>query len=646
VPSLIVREPGQVPYVLELREPVVAGRDPTNTLILSDKQVSRRHLRVEPANSGWRALDLQSLHGIRVNGQSQTEAALRDGDAIQLGGVVLIYRDGPTGPDSIIRTMTGVVEPPQRAGATELRRLRVLFDVGRVISALDDPSRAVERVLEMTLEVLACERGVVGLVDRNAGAGGRQIAASRGSASVDDLVVPAAALTAMLERRESVLLRDPSGGRSAMGAPLDVAGRVLGYLFVDDRARVDRFAPDDLDFLSALARLAAAALEQAELHQRATSTLESLAPTGVGPLLGDSEPMRRLRTQIAKCAAATDSAVLIHGETGTGKELVAAHIHHLSSRVGHAFVAVNCAAIPEQLIESELFGYQRGAFTGADKARRGRFAIAHRGTLFLDEIGDLALAAQAKLLRAIEEGEIQPLGAEQALRVDVRIVAATHKDLAAEVAAGRFREDLFYRLDVLDVEVPPLRVRGDDVVVLAEHMRDELARRLGRPRLELSAGAAAALRAYGWPGNVRQLRNEIERAMLLAEGKRIEPEDLRLRGATTAAPASASTLAERFTHADRTVWDLAQEALRRGGDLDAAAALLGITPALLERTLARDEDSTVLPGGDLLAQAPATAGDWTPIEDSERQLLERALRANGNNIRATARALGVARATL
>jgi DNA-binding NtrC family response regulator len=328
--------------------------------------------------------------------------------------------------------------------------------------------------------------------------------------------------------------------------------------------------------------------------------------------------------------------VLVHGETGTGKELVAAHLHAASRRAERAFVAVNCAAIPEALIETELFGHAKGAFTGATSARRGRFLSADGGTLFLDEIGELSPAAQAKLLRVLESGEVQPVGADDPLAVDVRIIAASHRDLLREVGAGRFREDLFYRLDVLALDIPPLRVRGDDIAVLAEHFRAVAVARLGRPIDAITAAAQAALRAYGWPGNVRQLRNEIERAVLLAEGDAIDTGDLRLRGI---ADAAAPTLAEEHARLDKASWELVQRAIAQGGSVDAAARLLNISPAELEALLARDPASVVL-----VAREPS--GTWTQIELAERQLLEAALRDCGGNVRDAGRALGVSRATM
>src|SRR5262249_3619746 len=295
-----------------------------------------------------------------------------------------------------------------------------------------------------TLDVLDAPTGVVGLIDRPGG-GARRIARSRGPTKADELVLSEKVLDAMLARRESAIWRTPGG--SAMGAPLLVAGRAIGFIAL---ARQRTLATSELDFLTALAHVTAAAVEQAGEQRRLTRVAEALrderAPV---EMIGDSEPMRRLKARVEKYAASSAS-VLIRGESGTGKELVARTLHALSPRAEQPFGAVHRAAIPDTLIESELFGHEKGAFTGAMKRRRGKFALAHQGTLFLDEVGDLSPAAQAKVLRAIEEGEIQPVGAEDAQAVDVRVVSATHRPLEEDIATGRFRADLFYRLNVAE----------------------------------------------------------------------------------------------------------------------------------------------------------------------------------------------------
>jgi two-component system nitrogen regulation response regulator NtrX len=242
-------------------------------------------------------------------------------------------------------------------------------------------------------------------------------------------------------------------------------------------------------------------------------------------MVGESYAMAQLREQIAM-AAPTNGRVLIFGENGTGKELVAKSIHAQSRRRVAPFIEVNCAAIPEELIESELFGHMKGAFTGAIADRRGKFELADGGTLFLDEIGDMTLKTQAKVLRALQEQIVEPVGGTASVKVDVRVLAATNKDLTTEIRGGRFREDLYFRLNVIPVYVPPLRERSADVPLLAEHFMAELAREYGRRPKRFDPGAMAGLRGYHWPGNVRELRNVIERLIIMVPGEAITTADL------------------------------------------------------------------------------------------------------------------------
>lgn len=268
------------------------------------------------------------------------------------------------------------------------------------------------------------------------------------------------------------------------------------------------------------------ALERA----RAYSSASRESTTGIMPpildrmLIGRSQPMLRLRRLIARVAE-TDTTVLVQGETGTGKEVVASAIHYCSPRRDRPFVAVNCGAIPAELLESELFGHEKGAFTGALTARQGRFELAQGGTLFLDEIGDMPLPMQVKLLRVLQERTFERVGSNRSMNTDVRVIAATHRDLEASISEGRFREDLFYRLNVFPVEVAPLRHRKEDIPLLAEHFAARLERD-GRERIRLSPGALKALNLYHWPGNVRELANLIERLSILVPDGTVEVMDL------------------------------------------------------------------------------------------------------------------------
>jgi DNA-binding NtrC family response regulator len=262
---------------------------------------------------------------------------------------------------------------------------------------------------------------------------------------------------------------------------------------------------------------------------------------GAPRIVGEDAKLRQVSQQLHR-AAATDATVLIEGESGTGKELFARALHALSPRADGPFVAINCAAIPETLLETELFGHEKGAFTGAAARKPGRFELAHRGTLFLDEIGELPLSLQAKILRALEEKEFERVGGTTSLRVDVRVVAATNRNLKAAAAARTFREDLYFRLSVFPITIPPLRERADDVIMLARHFVEKFCREVNKS-LTLSPGAVDELRAYPWPGNVRELQNCIERAVILCDGDTIHARHLNLSVRPSAAAAAAAETA-------------------------------------------------------------------------------------------------------
>jgi len=305
------------------------------------------------------------------------------------------------------------------------------------------------------------------------------------------------------------------------------------------------------------------------------SSVEPAAPAGRARLLGESAPMQKLREMITRVAR-SQAPVHITGESGTGKELVARMIHDLGARAAGPFMPVNCGAIPGELMESEFFGHRKGSFTGAVADKPGLFQGADGGTLFLDEIAELPLPMQVKLLRVIQEKTIRPIGQPQEVAVDVRILSATHKDLRALVAAGQFREDLFYRINVIELRVPPLRERGSDVLLLTHHLLERQARDLGVPVPKLRAEAAAKLAAYAFPGNVRELENIVERAVALSAEGDIAAEDIQIHASTAdLAASSASGLGERIDSVQREAIQKALEANRF--NKTAAARQLGLT---------------------------------------------------------------------
>ncbi|MGA2547885.1 MAG: sigma 54-interacting transcriptional regulator [Rectinemataceae bacterium] len=326
-------------------------------------------------------------------------------------------------------------------------------------------------------------------------------------------------------------------------------------------------------------RLARAALGDLGGSHAVPQTAEPLcADEGWAPaaIIGRSAPMRELYSLMDRVAG-TETTVLISGESGTGKELVARALHERSGRAKAAFIAVNCAALPESVIESELFGHERGAFTGAQELRRGRFELADRGTLFLDEIGELSPAVQAKLLRAVQEGEFQRVGGSVTLKTNVRVIAATNRDLEREVAESRFRADLFWRLNVFPIRVPPLRERRSDIVLLADYFAEKHSRRSGKPILRISSPAIDLLMTYHWPGNVRELENCVERAVILSTDSVIHAYHLppSLQSADSTGTGPASTLDASLARLER---ELLVEALKIcRGNAAAAARRLGVT---------------------------------------------------------------------
>jgi two-component system, NtrC family, response regulator HydG len=346
------------------------------------------------------------------------------------------------------------------------------------------------------------------------------------------------------------------------------------------------------------------ALEKASLVAENRALRAQLAglvgPVGPGPLLGVAPPFLAAMDALRQ-AAPTSATVLLTGESGTGKELAARLVHDLSPRAAGPFVPVNCAAIPETILESELFGYERGAFTGAAARKEGRFERAHGGTLFLDEIGEMLPGLQVKLLRVLQDGVVERLGGTQPVTVDVRIVAASNKDLAAEVKAGRFREDLYYRLNVVAIELPPLRDRRDDVPLLAAAFLRRISEKHGKQLAGFTPGALAALAAHSWPGNVRELEHAVERAVVLCRGEAVDvddlPEPLRAGGSSSAVPGAPATaltvpLGTSMDEIERLV---IRETLRQTrGDKTLAAQLLGIAPRTIYRKLDRDEEGRLV----------------------------------------------------
>lgn len=371
--------------------------------------------------------------------------------------------------------------------------------------------------------------------------------------------------------------------RAAGGAPVIM---ISGHGNVESAVRATRLgAYDFLEKPLALERVLLTvnhALSDRRLREQVRDLRRHLSLEEL--LIGESDAMKQLEQRI-RSAAPSSSRVLITGENGSGKEIVARTLHRLSTRADQPFVDVNCAAIPEELIESELFGHRKGAFTGAIDDRKGKFELADGGTLFLDEVGDMSVKTQAKVLRVLQEQTFQRVGGQQTIKVDVRVLAATNKNLDAEIAAGTFRNDLYYRLNVVPIEVPPLRARGNDVILLAEHFLRRFAAETAQPKKRLSSGAVAKLKAYHWPGNVRELRNVVERLAILVSGETIEADDVQLGTRTDGAPQIGANLTLREARDQFEKQYILARLREHAGNVSRTAETLGVERSNLYRKL-------------------------------------------------------------
>ncbi|MFW6161260.1 MAG: sigma 54-interacting transcriptional regulator [Planctomycetota bacterium] len=522
----------------------VVGRGATVEVRLADESVSRRHALLTVAEQGVTLADLDSHNGSWVNGRPVKSAPVAEGDELRFGNsrLVLESGDSPAGATVTVRIIEqdDAVRPPARRRVhlpEDSQRLRILYEVGNAINSELGQPELLERILATLFDVVPAEHGAIVLWDeqqdgwvpaaehRRHGADGTvELSVSR--AIIEEAFAsggPVFSDDARADERfgpsESI---ERQAIRSMICCPLAVRDERLGVLYLDTREITSAFTEDDVELVAAIANQAAIAIGNARLHDKVRRENVRLrrALGSRHSIVGESAAIREVMNVVRRVSQ-TDATVLVRGESGTGKEVVAQTIHALSPRCGKAFVCVNCAAMAETLLESELFGHEKGAFTGAYERRLGRFEQANGGTIFLDEIGEMPPSTQAKILRVLQEREFQRVGGTRSIRVDVRLVASTNRDLEAALASGAFRQDLYYRLKVIDIVLPPLRERRDDIVPLCQHFLSQIAREMNRQPPSIDPSALEALQTYWWPGNVRELRNVLERAMVLGVGDRL-----------------------------------------------------------------------------------------------------------------------------
>jgi Nif-specific regulatory protein len=526
---------------------VTVGRDEQNTLAIADPALSRRHCVVEWVSNRLVVRDLESRNGVFVNGSRVTEQALADGDQVRIGDSVLlvvvtgavVHTSGPEvnlvlDETSVPLTTSTLVpshsryvvadEQSEGKGDRATRDLQRLFHLSKALQAATSLDAVHDLLLTHALEATAADVAAI-LV---AGAGNdRLVAAGIRPATASLAIINRAASAQVIAERVAVLANDDAAGSGVtLCVPLLDASEVASVLCVAS-ARGDALTQEELELVAAAGLIGGLAIErvrQAEWLKADNSRLRSDLAVDHN-LVGDSAAMQVVYRFISRVAA-TDTNVLLRGESGTGKELVAHAIHANSARAQGPLVAINCAALPDALLESELFGHERGAFTGAVNQQPGRLELANRGTVFLDEVGELAPALQAKLLRVLEDRVVERVGGRKGIKIDVRLIAATNRNLEAAVAEGAFRQDLYYRLNVVAISIPPLRERLEDLPVLAAYFTRKHAARCKRSVKGISPAARALLSRYDWPGNVRELSNVIERAIVLGSSEVIQPDDL------------------------------------------------------------------------------------------------------------------------
>jgi transcriptional regulator with GAF, ATPase, and Fis domain len=539
------------------------GRDPSNLLSISDPSLSRRHCALSRDGDGYKIRDLDSRNGTSVNGVAVRETHLRHGDQISVGDSIFLlllhdeaeertagrveYEDSLTEAMAQVRPQDVVYLQPDRilrelpASSRVTRDLNALFKISRVVHSIRDLDELQGQILDLIFEVVPAERGAILLDGKGDHTFASTFARHRVAKSV--LPVPISRTIARQVMREglAILGADVPGSnglagveslvssevRSLLCVPLTVFDKVTGCIYLDTCNAANRFDEDHLQLVAAIAGTSAVALENARrMEWLEQENLRLSAEINLDHnLIGDSPRMKDVYQFLARVAP-TDSNVLLQGESGTGKELAARAIHRNSPRSSKPFVAINCAVIPEGLLESELFGHERGAFTGAVAQKKGRLEIANGGVVFLDEVGELAPALQVKLLRVLQEREFERVGGMRPISVDIRLIAATNQDLAQAVKNGTFRKDLYYRLNVLSLVMPPLRERREDIPVLADYFVTKYIKKLNTKAKRISPEAMARLANYDWPGNVRELENAIESALVLCTSDLIQPEDL------------------------------------------------------------------------------------------------------------------------
>src|ERR1700678_181059 len=614
------------------------GREPCNQVWLLDSAVSRKHCVITRNAGQFKIQDLNSRNSTFVNGVPVTERVLTSGDEIKIGNSLFVFvlpdvektKNGSTSVEfdkavDIDRTDAGggstIILRKQdarylhdlekvslenlhleniQAASRTVRDLNALLRISKAVNSVRGLEALEKRVLDSIFEVAPADRAAILLCEHGTDEWTSVFGWDRRAGPNQAVQVSRTIVSRVLSDGVAMLCNDLPATESfsdtasiierricsVLAVPLEVFDRILGVIYLDSSNPDARFDEDHLQLLTAIGSIAAAALDTArrmeslEQENRRLQDEISLEHN----MVGDSPRMRDVYQFIARVAP-RDITVMIFGESGTGKELVARAIHRTSGRANKPCVAINCAALAESLLESELFGHEKGAFTGAIAQKKGKLEIAEGGTVFLDEIGELAPLLQAKLLRVLQEREFERVGGTRTIKLDVRLITATNRDLEEEVKRGRFREDLFYRLNVVALRMPALRERREDIPLLASYFASKFSQRSNRAVLGVSPQARACLSAYDWPGNVRELENAIERAVVLGSTDLILPEDLPEAVLEKAESAGATMTAFHDALRESKKQLILNAFEQAQGSYTEAAKLLGLHPNYLHRLI-------------------------------------------------------------
>jgi len=594
---------------------VCLGSASSSAIRLQDAAVSPQHCRIAVENGRFILTDLESTAGTFVNGMPVTQCELDSGDQIAVGDSVFLFQtDVSRAISNPLQLDDQLAEKPplqeiHREGLLYLnpeslaalpqserlsRNLSALLRISAAIGTIRDVQSVQWALLGMIFDVIPAERGAVILVKDSSLEILSHVAWDRAAGPDQPVHVSQALLRKVIEER--VFLLEAGSAASAgqqipatsvLCVPLVAAHSPIGIIYLESTNPSTPFTEDDLQLASAIAGLAAIAIENARQFEslgienqqlRAQASLEH-------DMVGRSSRMREVY-QFIERVAPSDATVLICGESGTGKELAARAIHNNSNRKSHPFVALNCAAISETLLESELFGHEKGAFTSAIAQKKGMIEVAEGGSLFLDEIGELSPILQAKLLRVLQEREFTRVGGTRSIKINVRFLAATNKDLQRAVKEEKFRADLFHRLNVISLALPPLREHAEDIPVLAEYFAARYAKRCNRVLRGISPAARASLQGYTWPGNVRELENAMERAVVIGSSDMILPEDLPEPLLETSSPGTAETPTKYHDAIRNLKKQLIMAALDQAdGSFTQAAKILGVHANYLHRLI-------------------------------------------------------------